>query len=450
MGGQMKVRGNDLGLGEVERILAEHPAVGEVSVLLRANEGHETELVAYVVPAPGEQTVTAELRRFATGSLPARMVPSAFVLLNGLPLDDDGNLDRDALPSPEAARPELETTFVAPRDPVELQLREIWEGVLGRQPIGVTDDYQALGGHSLLAVRLFAEIEERFGRKLSLDVLTRTPTIEYLAAAIRQKGRSATSSCLVPIRPNGSKPPLFAVPPSASPAYAFARLADHLGPEQPLYGLKPPPPDGRRPPTQWFEKTAALYVDEMRTVQPKGPYYLLGRYFGAFVAFEMAQQLLRDDQDVGLLVLMDVGPPITRSLGFHLRGIATGARFTLHNARRYLRGRFPIEYALIPNRPVRFDLVYAHKRATATYDKLVWDASLRAAAEYVMRPYPGRITVIQSEAFDPGGGYEVAWSKVAARGTDYHSLPGDRDGPLHGPAAQTLAKVLEQCIPSPP
>jgi acyl carrier protein len=116
--------------------------------------------------------------------VPQYMLPTAWVLLDALPLTPNGKVDRSALPTPGVTRPESGGTFVAPRDETELELAQIWEEVLGVQPIGIRDNFFDLGGHSLLVVRLFAQIERTTGVNLPLTTLFQAPTIEQLARVL--------------------------------------------------------------------------------------------------------------------------------------------------------------------------------------------------------------------------------------------------------------------------
>src|SRR6202030_4360841 len=150
----------------------------------------EKRLVAYVVA----DSTADELRRFLKDKLPEYMVPAVVVLLEALPLMPNGKVDRQALPVPDRSRPELEKAFVAPRDDLELQLAQIWEEVLAVRPVGVRDNFFELGGHSLLAVRLFALIEKRLGRKLSLTAIFQGATGEHLAYVLRQEARPGAQS----------------------------------------------------------------------------------------------------------------------------------------------------------------------------------------------------------------------------------------------------------------
>jgi acyl carrier protein len=172
------------------------------------------------------------------------MLPSAFVLLDTMPLTPNGKVDRRALPAPDLSRQESEATFVAPRNEVERQLTEIWEQTLGVQPIGVKDNFFELGGHSILAVKLFWQIEKTFNKNLPLAILFQSGTVEALAKIICQEDLAAnktlvntldesrtTWSSLVEIQPNGSKPPFFCIHGLGGEVLCFRELAQHLGPD---------------------------------------------------------------------------------------------------------------------------------------------------------------------------------------------------------------------------
>jgi amino acid adenylation domain-containing protein len=180
---QVKIRGFRIELGEVEAVLAAHPGVEDAVAVARQDRTGDQRLVGYVVRR-GEQATSAELRRALRERLPEIMVPSIFVFLEALPRTPNGKVDRKALPAPEIDRSDLETAFVAPRTPLEQEVAEIWQGVLGVDRIGAHDSFWDLGGHSLLATKVLLRIEESFGVDLPLQSLFATPTLGGLAALI--------------------------------------------------------------------------------------------------------------------------------------------------------------------------------------------------------------------------------------------------------------------------
>ena len=332
---QVKIRGFRIEAGEIETVLRRHPGVTHALVLAREDTPGDPRLVAYLVADP--QPDTAELAGFLKQRLPAYMVPAAFVLLEALPLTPNGKVDRRALPVPAYSRAGRADVPRTPRDEVERRLVAIWQRVLDVQPIGVDDDFFELGGHSILAVRLMAQIEQAFGRRLPLATLFERTTIEQLAQLLRNSTERHWSS-LVPVQPNGAKSPFFCVHPGGGHVMAYHRLAQLLGTDRPFYGLQAIGIDGQAEPLADFELMAARYIAELRQVQPVGPYLLGGWCTGGRIAHEMACRLEAQGERVALLVFFDAtpdaegmpGPDILpddfRAAGQHVAGIPLRGR----------------------------------------------------------------------------------------------------------------------------
>jgi amino acid adenylation domain-containing protein len=306
---QVKIRGVRIEPGEISTVLAQHPAVRETVVIAREDTPGDKRLVAYCVSHPQQVPTSSELRRFLKERLPAYMIPSTFVMLDALPLTPNGKVDRRALPAPDQVNQETDETFVAPQDKLEQQLTRIWEKVLCIPVVGIKDNFFDLGGHSLLAVRLFAEIEQIFGKKLPLATLFQAATVEDLAKVIRQEEWLAPWESLVAIQPNGSKPPLFCIQGVGGNILIYRDLAGYLGSEQPVYGLQARGMDGTIAPDTRVEDMAAHYILQIKTIQPDGPYYLAGLSGGGYIALEMAQQLRQQGQTVSLLAMFDTHGP---------------------------------------------------------------------------------------------------------------------------------------------
>ncbi len=183
---QVKIRGFRIELGEIEAALCRHPAVAQGVVLLREDTPGNPRLVAYHVPAPGEEAGAGELRAALRQELPEYMVPSWFAALPALPLTGNGKVDRKALPAPGAGRADLAGEWVAPSGPVEEQVAAIWGEVLGRERIGADDNFFDLGGHSLLATRVLSRLQAAFGFEVPLRDLFLSPTVAGVAAAIER------------------------------------------------------------------------------------------------------------------------------------------------------------------------------------------------------------------------------------------------------------------------
>jgi acyl carrier protein len=178
--GQVKVRGIRIELGEIETALALHPAVREAAVALRQDEAGERRLVAYVAADPESAPSPAALRRHLASRLPEPMLPAAFVILERLPLTPNGKVDRRALPAPERiGLPERE--HVPPASPLEEQLAAVCAEVLGRERVGMADNFFDLGGHSLLATQWMARLRDRYGVEITLQMVFETSSLRELA-----------------------------------------------------------------------------------------------------------------------------------------------------------------------------------------------------------------------------------------------------------------------------
>ena len=181
---QVKVRGFRIELGEIETVLSQHPGVREAVVVAREDAPSGKRLIAYVVARAEPPPTTTELRAYLKRTLPEYMVPSSFVVLETLPLTAIGKVDRNSLPVPEQARPELAEAYVAPRTAVEEVLCGFFSEVLQIEPVGVRDSFFDLGGHSLSATQVSSRVRVAFQVELPLRRLFEAPTVEQLAAAI--------------------------------------------------------------------------------------------------------------------------------------------------------------------------------------------------------------------------------------------------------------------------
>ncbi|MEM9493345.1 MAG: non-ribosomal peptide synthetase, partial [Myxococcota bacterium] len=205
---QVKVRGYRIELGEIEATLSRHPAVHQAVVICREVALGDQRLIAYLTAQPGHELDTRVLRAAAQDSLPVYMVPAAFIILDEILLTRSGKLKRDALPEPDVWAFGDTTGHDAPRDALELQIIRVWEEVLGTAPLGPHSDFFALGGHSMLAVRASALLHKRTGHRVPVASLFRAPTVEQLAAVLRQQPSSF--SPLVEIQPGETgRTPLF-------------------------------------------------------------------------------------------------------------------------------------------------------------------------------------------------------------------------------------------------
>lgn len=255
-----------------------------------------------------------DLKALLKERLPVYMIPSIFMFMQALPLTPNRKVDRAALPAPDIQRPKSDKAFVGPRNVLELQLVKIFEKCLKIHPIGVQDNFFELGANSLQAGYIFSRIRKTLSKQIHLATLLQAPTIEQLAEFISKEEKTTSWSPLVPIQPNGSKPPLFCIHGGVGTVLFYRDLANHLGTDQPFYGLQAKGLNGMGTPHTNIHEMATDYIKEIRTIQPEGPYYLGGYCFGGVVAFEMAKQLTDLGLEVALLANFNaVSPTYTPS-----------------------------------------------------------------------------------------------------------------------------------------
>ena len=314
----VKIRGYRVVLTEIEAALYALETVKDAVVVAKERTEGEKILVAYVVPAVTPAPTVSDLRRTLAATLPDYMLPSFFVFLDALPLTPTGKADRQALPEPDYARPELTNQFVAPRTPDEIRLAEIWAQTLGLDRVGIHDNFFELGGNSLLAGNVLADINQAFGVDMPMSVLFQAPTIDQLAGRLRQPPVSSAWYSVIPIQPYGTRPPLFFIYPLGRVVHYSVQgthqLAAHLGTDQPLYGIHYNIAQARHLdemplPPRTIAAIAQHYLTEIQQIQPQGPYFLIGRSGGGMIAFEMACQLQQVGKRVALLVLLDTFRP---------------------------------------------------------------------------------------------------------------------------------------------
>jgi amino acid adenylation domain-containing protein len=436
---QVKIRGYRVELKEIESVLGSFAGVREVVVVARESEG-EKNLVAYVVPSRERTPTGSELRSYLKQRLPHYMVPSAFVLLEAMPKTPNGKVDRRGMPAPKPADFTEPNEYVAPTDELEKQLTKIWAAVLSKDSIGIRDNFFDLGGHSLLAARLMHRIEQTLGQRLPLAALLQAPTVEQFAALLRQEGWSASWSSLVAIQPEGSRPPFFCVHGVGGNVVGFRDLARHMGTDQPFYALQPQGLDGKRPCLTSVAEMAERYIREIRRVQPEGPYRIGGYSFGGLVAFEMAQQLRAQEQEVSLLALFDTYPGKMESRASQMRNLS---KLPLKEAVIFLvkKGSF-----VLMTLRKRLEL-----RMLPQALRNVRQACAKAAAGYDVQPYDGQVTLFRVKEKSAGSlddPYAIWW-RVAAGGVDLREISGDHLSLLKEPQVRLLAEELNDALDHP-
>jgi len=466
---QIKIRGFRVELGEIESALAQHELVRESVVVAKETSAGDKRLVAYVVPNQ-QASINGELREFLKQKLPEYMVPSSFVVLDSLPLTASGKLNRRALPAPEDFEKKPDRPgATSSQTETEKSLAAIWTSLLEVNEVGINDSFFEVGGHSLLAVRLFAQIQKRFGRCLPLATLFQAPTIAQLAAILEEDLQKESGwSSLVPINPvaqqAGSRPPFFCVHALGGNVLEYYALANHLGKAQPFYGLQSAGLNGKHAAHTRVEDMAAHYIKEMRELQPTGPYFIGGRSLGGMIAFEMARQLCAHGQEVGLLALLDTYPSgyakllrdqttlrarLDRAVSRTKAHVANLSSLSLHDKLLYLVAKSKFAPRKMKS--------HVWRRAYSSFANLgrplprvlqdIKELNSLAVREYVPQVYDGHVTLFwASSDLRASVDFVEGWRALAGGGIDVHEIPGSHLDIVNEPHVQDLAKALSKSL----
>jgi aspartate racemase len=365
------------------------------------------------------------------------MVPSAFVVLDALPLTTNGKVDRRALVAQCSPRPESAARYEAPRTALEQELASLWAEVLGRERVGIHDNFFELGGQSLLIVRLFGRIEKRFGLQIPLIVIFQRPTVEQLATFI-QSDREANGLVNEVGKTSDSRPCLFCL--SDGPT-----LARYLTPDTLLYAL--PLEEADLGPYARIEDLAADLVKTVRRVRPEGPYYLVGHCYRGTVAIEVARRLEEGGQAVAFLGLLNCAPfdlprletrsPWLGRLRFHLSALV---KMNPVRGLGYLAGRVRTVFRLIQWR------LFPDTRHG---DRFHWGKRLfRSIGSYRPSHFPDYVALFFAAEY-PKEYLEVVraiWERQGIPDLEWLLVPGYYGGISQEPHVQVLAEQLRRCL----
>ena len=449
---QVKIRGFRIEPGEIEAVLERHPLVQRAAVTARPDAEGQLRLVAYVVPAQSDAIVErSDLYEFLAEHVPAYMVPAAWMTLSAPPLTPSGKIDVNALPEPEWDRPAT-AELVAPRNETERRLAEIWRELLGVEELGVTDNFFALGGHSLLAVRLFAQIEQQFGKKLTLTTLFRGGTIEQLAAVIESDDAQAYPTVRA-VRPKGTRAPLFIIGGIDGEVIHYRGLVSALAADQPIYALQPEGVDTDAAPKMTVEEMAADYVRDLLAFQPDGPHLIAGYCYSGYIAWEVARQLDASGHAPAMLALIDTGaarPRPTRAqlerqkfADFRAADLKGKRAWVVRRSRGLKR---KVELA------IRWSLADALQRLNLPVPRPLRnlrEAGFRAWKRYEMQPAPISMTLFRADEAGTDWSRAALWHRYATGGVQIVPLRGDgirHDNLMREPYVHELARGLHDTI----
>ncbi|MDJ0729785.1 MAG: amino acid adenylation domain-containing protein [Crocosphaera sp.] len=463
---QVKIRGFRIELGEIEAVLNKHPQVKETVVIHREDSSGEKRLIAYIVPQDislietSQPQIFKQFREFLRQKLPNYMIPAKFVLWETLPLTPNGKIDRRLLAARDESKLVATETLIAPRNPLELQLSNLWQKVLGIESMGVNDNFFDLGGHSLLAVRLVAEIEQALQQKLPLETIFQFPTVEQLAEVITRQESSVEA--IWPMQSQGSRSPLFLIHVLGRGLKFCRPMVAHLNPDQPVYGLNAQMINRQETVSNRVEDLATYYIRQMQIIQPKGPYFLAGISFGGKVAYEMAQQLQSQGETVALLALLDTYAPgaiekrtVTQDINFYWnRFLDDGFPYLLNQSRRKLIGRTQNTLQRLTqfrkNLYVYFALKLNLSLSEQMQDFIFQQENKQASMMYIPKVYSGNVSLFVAQEEDVSANVyldpQLGWGQFVTGDLEVYEIPGSHLGMLQDPCVQILAEKLTLAI----
>lgn len=307
-----------------------------------------------------------------------------------------------------AVESSTDTGYARPRDPAEIWVARHWQNVLGFG-VGIRENFFGVGGNSLDAARVINVVMDEFDRQLPINAVTENPTVERLAALVREENGQALSGPLVEIQDgDGTHPPLFMVHPASGQVGAFCHLARALGEEYTLFGLQPVGLYTDAEPVTTVEAMARRYLDAIRAVEPAGPYLLGGCSTGAAIAFELASQLVGAGAEVALLAAID------QDLVEPADDLTDASFHQLANGRTLVQVLDDWKkHDLVPH-DESLDFVARSLR--------VWQASHDAVRDWRPAPYPGPVDIFR----DPGRLRSIDWPATVTRRT--HECAAGQDG----------------------
>jgi hypothetical protein len=303
---------------EIDDALLRHEAVEQAVTFALADDRLGEEVAAAVVLASSGKTDERDLQDFVAAQLAPFKVPRRILVVDEIPKGPTGKVQRIGLAERlgVGARPATAPNR-SPYAFLEPHLIEIWESVLDQSPLSVGDDFFALGGDSILGAEAVARIRDLIGDpNLPLTSIVRAPTPAAMAREMFDNVGTGRSG-VVPLKESGSQTPIFFVHPGDGEVLAYAALARKLGDDQPAYALRAPGVDDGAAMYPSLVDMAAHYVDEIRRVQPAGPYILGGFCVGGAIAFEMAGQLAAAGEEIAAVLLLDPRFPRPHGPRYH-------------------------------------------------------------------------------------------------------------------------------------
>jgi amino acid adenylation domain-containing protein len=464
---QVKIRGYRIETGEIESAISHFEGIRENAVIARMDEQGEKRLVAYYVSDDLSDINESELRQYLKEKLPEYMVPSVMVRIEKLPLTANNKVDRKALPEPSGSSFSASKEYVAPQTLTEKKLAAVWSSILKIEKIGILDNFFEIGGHSMIAVTLIIKIEKEFGIRLPLATLFEQSTVQKLSKVIDNGIEPDRWRSLVPLRPHGSKKPLFLVHGLGLNVLLYTTIISYLDPEQPVFGLQAKGLNGVDKPLKSIEEIASYYISEIMTIDSEGPYQLAGYSLGGNIAFEMGRQLTEMGKKVNFIGLLDTVAegsinqlPICRQIGSRGKYLRN---YLVWNISYFFKNRDESMLSVIKRRwrglgkKVRgLDIKISkdnriskgEQNELPKYLRKVHRANLRAGRRYIIKPFDGVVHLFKAahQTFYIPDPVNYGWDKYALGGVIVHEIPGEHSSTFAPPNDKHFSTILQKSL----
>ena len=302
---QVKIRGYRIEPGEIEHQINSVEGIESAVVAVHTNASGEKSLYAFFTSNQKDIGVSS-VRSILKHRLPAYMVPELILQVAKIPLTVNGKVDKKRLLLLAKDHKVLsinESTM--PTNETEKYLLNLWKRTLKVESMGIDDDFFDLGGHSLKAVQLISELKQEKKINISLASLIQNSTVRSFASLLSSDQKDNFWSCLVPIRPVGTKTPIFLIHGAGLNILLYQSLTHYLKEDRPIYAFQAKGLDGSHEFSNNIEEMADDYIEEIKKIQPEAPYMLLGFSLGGFIAWDMAKKLTKQGNEVCFTGIID-------------------------------------------------------------------------------------------------------------------------------------------------
>ncbi|GAA4819484.1 amino acid adenylation domain-containing protein [Litoribaculum gwangyangense] len=452
---QVKVRGYRIELEEIEHVLMAIEGV-KLAVVLAENDI----LIAFIqidIELNPEINPVKLCRQELTSQLPSFMVPNIFQVVDKIPTTENGKIDRKALLKYRSDS-NSKKVYTSPRTENEKLVASIWKENLNLENIDVFSNFFEIGGHSIKAVKIILDTEKLTGKKIPLSSLFQYPTVEKFAELL-ETDKEIDLDCLVPIKPNGGKTPLFIVHGAGLNVLNFIDLSKHFDEDQPVYGLQ----GTAKSYDTWYESIedmAAHYIEAIIKINPQGPYALAGFSFGGVVVFEMTRQLKEQEKKVIFTGLLDSYADSSYYFKtYEQKIIAKSSDLAKRrlNILKDMLSSWSSFKAHIKNKKVYLLKKYFGYQKSMTKQEILALAEFtmannmvnKIADRYHLKPQDFSVDLFRSKdenSFDRLDPIYLGWQKAATKGITIHDISGNHLDILAPPNDKFLARTLQDIL----